>query len=675
MTTSALKARAAYLRETLTRLNLEYHVWDQPTVSDAEYDVLFHELLALEQEHPELKTPDSPTRRVGAPPREGFQQVTHRVPMLSLNNGFSREDVAAFHRRLTEGMTNPEACEYCCEPKLDGLAVSLTYRAGVLVEGATRGDGERGEQVTANLCTIRSIPLKLPLASPPPLLEVRGEVLMQKADFEALNRRQLEQGEKPFANPRNAAAGSLRQLDSAVTAARPLTFFAYGVGDAEGLELPATQGALLDFLATLSFKVSTLRQVAHGLEGLMDYYARIQNQRAQLPFEIDGVVYKLNDFDLQKRAGFVSRAPRFALAHKFPAEQARTRITGIEIQVGRTGALTPVARLEPVAVGGVTVSNATLHNEDEIRRKDDVRVGDTVWVRRAGDVIPEVVSVDLGLRPEGSVSFQMPTRCPECGSLVVREPDQAVCRCSGGLYCPAQRKQALIHFAQRRAMDIEGLGDKRVDQLVEAGLIKTPADLYQLRSQRERLLELEGMAQLSVDNLLEAIDQSRQVSLQRFVFALGIHHVGEATARDLSRYFGQMPALMQASVEEYQRVPDVGPVVAESLHDFFAEPHNREVLERLIPELQLQAPVQNQATAWAGKTFVLTGTLSRYTRDEARALIEERGGKVAGSVSAKTAFVVAGVEAGSKLEKARELGVTVLTEAEFIERLEQENGS
>jgi DNA ligase (NAD+) len=673
--TSSPQQRASFLRERLTRLNLEYHVWDQPTASDAEYDTLFQELLQLEQNHPEVKTPDSPTRRVGAPPREGFQQVTHRVPMLSLNNGFSREEVAAFHRRLTEGLEHPEACAYCCEPKLDGLAVSLTYRHGLLVEGATRGDGEQGEQVTANLCTIQSIPLRLPADLAPPLLEVRGEVLMQKADFQALNQRQSEQGEKPFANPRNAAAGSLRQLDSAVTARRPLSFFAYGVGGVEGVTLPATQSALLDYLESLSFRASPLRRVVHGLEGLLGYFAWMEAQRPQLPFEIDGVVYKADEVALQKRAGFVSRAPRFALAHKFPAEQARTRILDIEVQVGRTGALTPVARLEPVSVGGVTISNATLHNEDEIRRKDNVRVGDTVWVRRAGDVIPEVVSVDLDLRPQASKAFCMPTHCPECGSLVVREPDQAVSRCSGGLYCPAQRKQALIHFAHRRAMDIEGLGDKRVDQLVDAGLIKTPADLYGLRPQREALLALEGMAQLSVDNLLQAIDYSRNAPLQRFIFALGIHHVGEATARDLARYFGGMEPLMAANRDDFQRVPEVGPVVAASLQDFFAEAHNREVVIGLLQELHLQAPVVAVAAPWAGKTFVLTGTLSRFSRDEARTQIEARGGRVAGSVSAKTTYVVAGQEAGSKLEKARELGLTVMSEAEFIERLEQENGS
>lgn len=673
--TTPLQVRARWLRERITQLNLEYYVWDQPTASDAEYDDLFRELMQLEQTHPELKTPDSPTRRVGAPPREGFEQVTHRLPMLSLNNGFSPEEVAAFHHRLSEGLALPDSLEYCCEPKLDGLAVSLTYENGLLVEGATRGDGEQGEQITANLCTIPSVPLKLAMSNPPALLEVRGEVLMMKADFEALNRRQQNAGEKPFANPRNAAAGSLRQLDSAITARRRLTFFAYGVGSSQGVVLPPTQNQMLDWLQSLNFKVSSLRRVASGLQGLLDYFDWVQAQRAQLPFEIDGVVYKANDFEVQKRAGFVSRAPRFALAHKFPAEQAKTRILEIEIQVGRTGALTPVARLEPVAVGGVTVSNATLHNEDEIRRKDNVRVGDTVWVRRAGDVIPEVVSVDLGLRPEDSMPFQMPTHCPECGSLVVREPDQAVSRCSGGLYCPAQRKQALIHFAHRRAMDIEGLGERRVDQLVDAGLVKTPADLYDLGQQRAALLALDGMAELSVDNLVGAIDQSRNASLQRFIFALGIHHVGEATARDLARYFGSMERLMRSSVEEYQKVPDVGPVVAASLQDFFAEPHNREVLQRLIAAVTLSAPAQSGANAWAGKTFVLTGTLTTYTRDQARALIEERGGKVAGSVSAKTTYVVAGTEAGSKLERARDLGVTVLSEAEFMAILEQENGS
>ena len=564
-----------------------------------------------------------------------------------------------------------DCVEYACEPKFDGLAVSLTYEKGLLVQGSTRGDGETGEEVTANLRTLHTIPLSLPIKNPPERLEVRGEVLMQKADFEALNIAQKARGEKIFVNPRNAAAGTLRQLDPALTARRPLSFFAYGVGALEGFALPATQGALMAQLALLHFPVAAECALVSGVEGLLAYFKRIQNARAALPYDIDGVVYKVNDFAQQARLGFVSRAPRFALAHKFPAEEALTEIMEIDVQVGRTGTITPVARLKPVFVGGVTVTNATLHNEDEVRRKD-VHVGDTVWVRRAGDVIPEVVSVELGQRPVHAHAFVMPTHCPVCGSQVIREEGESASRCSGGLFCPAQRQEALLHFAHRRAMDIEGLGDKRVDQLVDGGWVHSSADLYGLTM--VQLSQLPLMGEKSAENLIAAIQRSRNTTLARFIFSLGIRNVGEATARDLARQFGDLAPLMSASTEDLLQVPDVGPVVAQSIHDFFAEGHNREVIERLQQQ-GVHWPIHEASSTLplSGKTFVLTGTLPHLSRDEARARIEVLGGKVAGSVSAKTHYVVAGSEAGSKLERAQALGVTVLDEAQLLLLLKQEH--
>ncbi|MFZ2853420.1 MAG: NAD-dependent DNA ligase LigA [Rhodocyclaceae bacterium] len=662
--------RACVLRAELERHNHQYYVLDSPLIPDAEYDRLFRELQAIEAEHPELASTDSPTQRVGAAPLPQFGSLAHRTPMLSLNNAFSDTEVEAFDRRIREGLAAEGGIDYAAEPKFDGLAIGLTYENGVLSCGATRGDGSTGEDVTPNLRTVNTIPLRLRGSRIPQLLEVRGEVLMMRSDFDRLNARQREKGEKEFVNPRNAAAGSLRQLDSRITASRSLRFFAYGIGVAEGAALPATHSALLDRLAEWGFPVAAERDCVRGVAGLLDYYARIGAKRATLPYDIDGVVYKVNDLAAQEQLGFISRAPRFAIAHKFPAEEALTEVLAIDIQVGRTGALTPVARLAPVFVGGVTVTNATLHNEDEVRRKD-VHIGDTVIVRRAGDVIPEVVRVLPEKRPILAPEFIMPRLCPVCASQVVRAADESVARCSGGLYCPAQRKQALIHFASRRAMDIEGLGDKLVEQLVDAHLVRTPADLYRLGLLA--LVNLERMAEKSANNLLAAIERSKQTTLARFIYALGIRNVGEATAKDLARHFGSLARVLAADEAQLLQVNDVGPVVAQCLRQFFAEPHNIEVIEQLRAagvtwtEGEGVAP---EASALAGKVFVLTGTLPALTREEAKELIEAAGGKVSGSVSKKTDFVVAGAEAGSKLEKAQTLGVAVIDEAQLLQLLQ-----
>jgi DNA ligase (NAD+) len=585
--------------------------------------------------------------------------------MLSLNNAFADEEAEAFDRRVRTTL-GVEQVDYAVEPKFDGLAVSLVYEQGRFSLGATRGDGYTGENVTANLRTVRAIPMRLP-ADAPPLLEVRGEVLMLKRDFAALNAAQGAAGEKLFVNPRNAAAGALRQLDSAITASRRLAFFAYGVGAVEwgAVKPPATQDALLKLLTALRLPIASQRSVVRGLEELLDYYRAIGSQRDKLPFQIDGVVYKVNQFEHQERLGFVSRAPRFALAHKFPAEELPTEVLAINVQVGRTGALTPVARLKPVFVGGVTVVSATLHNEDEVRRKD-VRVGDTVIVRRAGDVIPEVVRVLPESRQPNAPQFVLPKRCPECGSKVVRLPDEAIARCSGGLVCPAQRKQALLHFASRRAMDIEGLGGKLVDQLVDAGLVHTPADIYKLDV--AALAALERMADKSAANVVAAINKSRATTLARFIYALGIRHVGETTAADLAQHFGTLDALLAADEQALLEVRDVGPVLVQSILQFLAEAHNRKVIADLRSagvHWAETAPRRARAGKLTGLTFVLTGTLPTLTRDDAKALIEEHGGKVAGSVSKKTSYVVAGAEAGSKLDKAGELGVPVLDEQQL----------
>ena len=662
----------AALRAELDEHLHRYHVLDQPTISDAVYDQLYQRLVALEQRHPDLITADSPTQRVGAKPLDAFSEVTHRLPMLSLGNAFSDDEIAAFDKRcraLLEGAVGDEQLEYACEPKFDGLAISLTYVDGLFVQGASRGDGTTGEDVTQNLKTVRSIPLRVRTTAR--LLEVRGEVLMQRRDFESLNARQAAKHEKVFVNPRNAAAGSLRQLDPRVTAERPLSFFAYGLGLTEGFALPDTHSAAMDLLARLRFPITTERAVVLGVTGLRNYFERISKARSSLPFDIDGVVYKVNKLALQQQLGFVSRAPRFAIAHKFPAEEATTILEGIDVQVGRTGAITPVARLKPVFVGGTTVCNATLHNEDELRRKD-LKIGDTVIVRRAGDVIPEVASPILSLRPVDAREFVMPVRCPECDSAIMKLEGEAVARCTGGLYCPAQRKQALLHFAQRRALNIEGLGDKLVDQIVERGLVHSPADLYRLGL--AALSSLERMAEKSAQNLLDGIAASKQTTLARFMFALGIRHVGEATARDLAKHFGNLDRLMDAPLDELLRVNDVGPVVAQSIRQFFDQPHNREVVEQLRacgvhwPETAGNAAVDAKGP-FAGKTVVLTGTLASMSRDDAKDRLEALGAKVSASVSKKTDFVVAGAESGSKLDKAQALGVAVLTEVEFLSYL------
>ncbi|WP_116520203.1 NAD-dependent DNA ligase LigA [Achromobacter insuavis] len=679
---------AARLRAEIEQHNVRYYVYDDPSISDAEYDRMMRELQDLEAAHPELVTPESPTQRVGAAPVSAFGSVRHAVPMLSLGNAFDEEDVVAFDRRVTDtlrgaGLLGPaQQAEYFCELKLDGLAISLRYEDGRLVQAATRGDGQTGEDVTSNIRTIKAIPLQL-TGPAPEVLEVRGEVLMNRADFEKLNAAQAKRDEKVFVNPRNAAAGSLRQLDPRITAKRPLRFFAYGWGEVQGLpgaqsglfdEAPAgatdaaaatlpekSHGAMLDWLAALGLPVNVKHNHrATGAEGLMAFYAKVGALRPELPYDIDGVVYKVDSLPAQKLLGFVARAPRFALAHKFPAEEATTTLLDIEVQVGRTGAITPVARLKPVFVGGVTVTNATLHNEDEIRRKD-VRIGDTVIVRRAGDVIPEVVGAVLEQRPADAREFVMPKACPVCGSAIERLEDETIARCTGGLFCAAQRKQTLWHAASRKALDIEGLGEKLVEQLVDSGRVKSLADLFSLRPLE--LVGLDRMGQKSADNLVEAIDKARAPALGRLLFALGIRHVGETTARDVARHFGSIEAIMDADEDALSSVPDVGPVVAGSIRRFFAEQHNRDVIDQLKAQgVHPVAEAVPQDTTLAGKTFVLTGTLPNWTREEASMRIQAAGGKVSGSVSKKTAYLVAGEDAGSKLTKAQELGVTVLDE-------------
>lgn len=666
--------RAAWLRTELDRANHQYYVLDQPELPDAEYDRMFLELQRIENEHPDLITPDSPTQRVGGQAASGFAPVIHAVPMLSLNNGFADEDVTAFDRRNAEALGYLDV-EYACELKFDGLAIALRYEDGRLVRAATRGDGATGEDVTQNVRTIRSIPLKLKGAHLPRVVEVRGEVLMFKRDFEKLNARQREAAQREFANPRNAAAGSLRQLDPKITAQRPLSFFSYGIGELDGIEMPETHSAVLDWYGELGLPVCAERAVVVGALGLLEFFGRIGEKRRSLPYEIDGAVYKVNRRAEQDRLGFVSRAPRFALAHKFPAEEAMTELLDIYVNVGRTGAITPVARLKPVFVGGVTVTNATLHNEDEVRRKD-VRIGDTVVVRRAGDVIPELVSMVLDKRPENAREFVMPDTCPVCGSRVERLPDEAVARCTGGLVCPAQRKQAIWHFAQRRALDIDGLGEKIIDQLVEQSLVRTPADLVNLGF--ATLSQLERFAEKSAQNLLDSLEKAKHTTLARFIYALGIRHVGESTAKDLAHHFGALDPLMNASLEELLEVNDVGPVVAESVHQFFAEEHNRTVIEQLRAPDKVTWPEGPPAPRapqgmLAGKTIVLTGTLPSLSREQAKEMLEAAGAKVSGSVSKKTDYVVAGAEAGSKLAKAEELGVPVLDEDGMRKLLEGHN--
>ena len=663
-----VRARAAALREQIDYHNYRYYVLDDPEISDAAYDALLRELQELEARYPALVTPDSPTQRVGAEPLKSFAEARHLLPMLSLDNAFEEAEVLAFEKRIRDRIGDDIEIDFAVEPKLDGLAISLLYEDGHLVRGATRGDGTTGEDVTANVRTIRVIPLKLKGGGYPGKLEVRGEVYMDKARFEAFNREAAERGEKVFVNPRNAAAGSLRQLDPRITARRPLTFFAYGAGYVENGALPDTHAAVLEVLAGWGQRVCPERDLVTGAGGCLDYYRRIGERRDDLAYEIDGVVYKVNRFDLQLRLGFVSRAPRWALAHKYPAQEQETVLRDVEFQVGRTGALTPVARLEPVFVGGVTVSNATLHNMDEVERKD-VRIGDTVIVRRAGDVIPEVAAVVLSKRPDGTQPVIMPTHCPVCGSEVVRVEGEAVARCSGGLYCAAQRREAIKHFASRRAMDIEGLGDKLVEQLVDAGLVDHVDGLYRLTA--EQLADLERMGEKSAQNLVEALDRSRHTQFARFIFALGIREVGEATARALARHFGGLDALMRANEESLMEVSDVGPVVAHHVATFFQQPHNREVIQALRDagvhwEETEPAARKEEALPLAGNTYVLTGALESMTREEAGERLMALGAKVTGSVSKKTTAVIAGEAAGSKLAKAEKLGVPVLDEAAFL---------
>ena len=695
---AAIKIKA--LRDQLNHWAHQYYVQDAPTVPDAEYDRAYRELQALEAAHPGLITPDSPTQRVIGAVMDGLAPVRHAVPMLSIHTETDTEATGAqaFDARVRRelGLSDADpAIEYVAEPKFDGLAMSLRYEKGRLVQAATRGDGEVGEDVTHNVRTIRQIPLTLP-EGVPPLLEVRGEVYMRRADFDALNERQREQGGKTFVNPRNAAAGAVRQLDSGITAQRPLSFFAYGLGaitpPAEGGPVFRTHYEMLQTLKSWGFPVAAQVQIAVGASELVAFHQQVGASRDALPYDIDGVVYKVNSLQLQRDLGFKTREPRWAVAHKYPAQEMATRIEGIDVQVGRTGKLTPVARLAPVFVGGVTVTNATLHNLFEIRKKG-VRVGDQVIVRRAGDVIPEVVGVmppegaGLALGRSGGIAvpghrtvyvpnFKMPKTCPVCGSDVVREKGEANHRCTGGLFCPAQRKEAILHFAARRAMDIEGLGDKLVDQLVDANVIRTLPDLYRLGL--TSLIALERMAEKSAQNVLAALEKSKQTTLPRFLFGLGLRHVGEATAKDLARHFGTLDAIMDASVEQLLQVPDVGPVVAQSLHTFFQQPHNREVVEQLRacgvtwPE---GAPAERAPQVLAGKTVVLTGTLPTLSRDAAKDMLEAAGAKVAGSVSKKTSYVVAGEDAGSKLARAQELGVPVLDEAGMLALLQHAGGT
>lgn len=663
------RSRVAELRALLRYHDQRYYVLDDPEISDYEYDQLFRDLVEIEADFPDLVTADSPTQRVGALPLGSLKAVQHRLPMLSLSNAFSEDEIYGFDRKVRDALGN-HVVEYSVEPKFDGLAISLRFENGVFMQGATRGDGMTGEDVTQNLRTLRSVPLRLHVDAPT-VLEVRGEVLIYKQDFLELNVRQRANGDKAFVNPRNAAAGSLRQLDPRVTAGRPLRFFAYGLGQVVGASVPGTQTAILDWLSHLGIPVSLFRFTVEGAAGLMDTFRRMEQTRAELPFEIDGVVYKVNDISSQRVLGFLSRSPRFAIAHKFQAPEAVTEVLDIEVQIGRTGAITPVARLKPVFVGGVTVTNATLHNEEEMKRKD-IRIGDFVSVRRAGDVIPEVVRVLGSLRRETVRQFSMPVRCPECGSEITRQIDETIARCSGGLVCPAQRRQSLVHFASRKAMNINGLGEKVIEQLVSAGLVCNPADLYDLK--KETLLPLDRLGERSALNLLQSIDGSRQTTLSRLIFALGIRNVGETTARDLAQHFGSLDKLMDASEDELLCVPDVGPVVADSIRRFFNAPPNREIIRRLrsggvtwneTHSVELEKPGKLD-----GNTFVLTGTLPSLTRDAAKALIEQHGGTVTGAISSKTNYLIAGEEPGSKIEKARSLGIKVIGESELLNLLQ-----
>ena len=666
----SLQQQIDTLRQDLRRYEYEYHVLDNPTIPDAEYDRLFHQLKALEAAHPELITADSPTQRVGAKPLSGFAQIRHEIPMLSLDNAFSDEEFYAFVKRIEDRLIRlPDPLTFCCEPKLDGLAVSILYVNGVLTQAATRGDGTTGENITANIRTIRNIPLQLLMDNPPARLEVRGEVFMPHEGFERLNQQALEKGEKTFANPRNAAAGSLRQLDPKITSKRPLVLNAYGIGIAEGVDLPNTHYDRLQWLKSIGIPVNPEIRLCNGTDEVLDFYRDIQNKRSSLGYDIDGTVLKINDIALQEKLGFISKAPRWAIAYKFPAQEELTRLNDVEFQVGRTGAITPVAKLEPVFVAGVTVSNATLHNGDEIERLD-IAIGDTVVIRRAGDVIPQIIGVLHDRRPADARPIIFPKTCPVCDSAIVRIEGEAVARCTGGLFCAAQRKEALKHFVSRKAMDIDGVGGKLIEQLVDRELVHTPADLFKL--DLTTLTRLERMGTKSAENALASLEKAKNTTLARFIFALGIREVGEATALNLANHFKTLEALQNADLEALQQVPDVGEVVANRILAFWHEPHNVAVVNDLIAQGVHWETVETKEVTenrFKGKTVVLTGTLTQMGRNEAKALLQDMGAKVSGSVSAKTDFVIAGDAAGSKLTKAQELGVTVLTEEEFLAQI------
>ena len=661
--------RIEQLRTQINRHNYNYYVLDDPTIPDSEYDRLMRELQKLEAENPDFISKSSPTQRVGAAPLKAFDQVSHRIPMLSLDNAFDQQEMSDFLTRIQDRLKTAEPTVFAVEPKLDGLAISIRYENGILVTAATRGDGFTGEDVTQNVKTIPAIPLQLLADQYPEVLEIRGEIFMPKQGFEKLNRQALEKGEKTFANPRNAAAGSLRQLDSKITASRPLSFYCYGLGEISGFKMPSCHAETMQLLKTWGIPVSPELRVVSGINALSEVYRDIAGKRDELPYDIDGVVYKVDNFQTQQDLGFVSRAPRWAIAWKFPAQEELTTVEDIEFQVGRTGSITPVARLKPVFVGGVTISNATLHNMDEIQRKD-VRVGDTVFIRRAGDVIPEVVRVVTDKRPEGTSPVVMPAVCPVCQSDIVRIEGEAVARCSGGLFCPAQRKEAIKHFASRKALDIDGLGDKLVEQLVDLELIKTPADLFDLNI--EQVAKLERMAKKSAENLITALEKSKSTTLPRFIYALGIREVGEATARNLANHFRTIEAIKNASIDELQQTQDIGPVVASFIQSFFEQSHNNEVIEKLLDH-GLNWPAintENTSNTLAGVNFVLTGALSK-PRDEYKALLLEAGAKVSGSISAKTDYLVAGEKAGSKLDKAKNLGVTIIDEQRLTAMLSE----
>ena len=666
-----VQKRVNELHKLLHYHNYRYYVLDDPEISDSEYDRLMRELQDIEAQYPEARTPDSPTQRVGAPPLDSFEEVKHLVPMLSLSNAFTDEEVIAFEKRLLDRLNKNRdkplsTLEFACEPKLDGLAVSLLYENGLLIQAATRGDGETGENITENVRTIRTVPLRLRGDNIPTRLEVRGEVFMPKASFEALNEKARERGEKTFVNPRNAAAGSLRQLDSRITAQRNLAMYCYATGLVEGADLPDTHQHALQQLARWDLPICPEIEVVQGAQGCLQYYKKMGDKREQLSYEIDGVVYKVNDLSLQAELGFVSRAPRWALAHKFPAHEEMTILKGVDFQVGRTGALTPVARLKPVFVGGVTVTNATLHNMHEIERKD-IRIGDTVIVRRAGDVIPEIARVVPEKRPPNAKIIELPKKCPVCGSDIEYENDHAVARCTGGLYCPAQQKEAIKHFASRKAMDIDGLGTKLVDQLYDEGLVKNVADLYSLKV--EQLMKLERMGKKSAENLIHALQASKHPTLARFIYALGIREVGETTAKSLANHYRSFEALRHSDAETLQTINDVGPIVTNHIVYFFQQEHNNDVIDALFAagiEPQIPEEFNPEELPLTGHTYVLTGTLQHLKRNEAKAQLEALGAKVSGSVSKHTTAVFAGEKAGSKLSKAEALGVPIKNEEDLL---------